>query len=168
MGDRSAKLKLGGAVLAAAAGAVLAAAVATAQGPGDYQPTSTTTTTLPGPGDGRVDFRADAKAGPLRAKIRVRVECDERCEARARGRVRLSKLSGKGPGSRSFKLGRDEASLAGGVTTLVLRVPKGARRVARAKAFDGKIRSKIKVIASDAAGNVEREQLRPRFRDPRP
>jgi hypothetical protein len=164
MGDRPGKLKFAGACAAAIAGAVLAAAAASAQGPGDYQPT----TTLPGPGDTHVSFRAKASAGDrLHTYIRVDVECRERCSAQGKGRVRLTGIPGEGPSSESFRLGQDDATISGGKTKLELRVPKDARRIAQAKKFDGRVRAKVVVTATDTAGNTGREELRLKFRDSR-
>ena len=167
MGDRPGKLKFMGACAAAIAGAVLAAAVASAQGPGDYQPTTTlpNPTTLPAPpGDGRVEFGAEAKAGPLRGKVKVKVVCEESCTAEAGGRIRLSGLPGKGKSSKSYRLGSDRDTIAAGDTTLKLKVPKGARKKANSNSFEGRTRAKVTVEATDAAGNSGREQLRLKFR----
>jgi hypothetical protein len=162
MGDRPAKLKLGGAIVAAAVGAVLAAAAATAQGPGDYQPTTSTTTTFPGPGpspnpDTKVEFKARAKAGALKAYVVVRVNCSESCTAQGRGRVRLSDVPRNG--SAPFALKRDRVSTDGGKTKLKLKVPKLAQRIAARRSYDGKVRAKLTVVASDAAGNVDAERI---------
>ena len=160
MGDRPGMLKIIGACAAAIAGAVLAAAVATAQGPGDYQPT-----TLPAPPDARVEFGAEAKSKRLRGSVKVKVECEETCTVDARGRVRLTKLPGKGKRARTFRLGRDGESMAAGKTRLRLKVPKKARRIANSKSFEGRTRAKVTVAATDAAGNSGREQLRLKFRN---
>ena len=166
MGDRPGKLKFMGACAAAIAGAVLATAVASAQGPGDYQPTTTqpNPTTLPAP-DGRVEFGAEAKAKALRGKVKVKVECGETCTVEARGRVRLSNLPGRGKRARSFRLGNDgEAMATAGTTTLKLKVPRKARRIANSGSFEGRTRAKVTVDATDSAGNSGREQLRLKFR----
>jgi hypothetical protein len=163
MGDRTAKLKFAGACAAVVAGGALATAVATAQGPGDYQP-PTSTTTLPAPPDGRVEFRAEAKAGPLGAYIKVKVHCDERCWVSGRGRVRLTKIPGARKGSAGFRTGRDRGSLPGaGDLTLKMKVPKYARRVTRSEEYKGRASAKVVVSAKDAAGNSDRNELRMKF-----
>jgi hypothetical protein len=165
MGDRTAKLKFAGACAAAVAGGALAAAVATAQGPGDYQPP---TTTLPAPPDGRVEFSAEVKAGPLGAYVKVKVHCDERCWVSGRGRVRLTKIPDARKGSAGFRTGRDRGSLPGaGDMTLKLKVPKDARRVTRSKDYEGKASAKVVVSAEDASGNAGRDELRMKFENRR-
>jgi len=177
MGDRPGKLKFVGACVAALAGGVLAAAVASAQGPGDYEPTTTTpgggtpgggTTTLPAPGGGQLAFRAKAtRAAKLGAFVKVNVYCDEVCSANAFGRLRLTKIKkGKGKDSESFRLGNASGVVSDGHEIIKLKVPNAGRIEAkRAKKFGGRVRAKITVNAADAAGNTGLERLRLNFRD---
>ena len=166
MGDRSRFARLTATCVAGLAGAVLAATVATAQGPGDYQPS--TTSTLPAPGDAQLAFRANATGAEKLGKfVKVNVYCDETCTAEAFGHLRFTRIrTDEGKASASFKLGRDGGDVADGHEELRLKVPKRARSLKfRTKPDGGRIRGKVTVTASDSFGNSGLERLRLNFRD---
>ena len=85
----------------------------------------------------------------LGRRVAVRVACDEACTAVGRGRLRIAR-SGK-----KRRLKRTTTSIAAGESAkLRLAVPRKTRRAARRALRRGKrVRAKLTVVTSDAAGN---------------
>jgi hypothetical protein len=121
----------------------------------------------PQPPPDRTPPALEASAGrsqPLRrgGAIRVRVRCpDEPCRVTARG-------STKATGARAFRLKRAAAQLEQGRSVrLQPRLGRRARRAARTALLNGRrVRVRVTVIATDAAGNrtVRRLSIRPHLR----
>jgi hypothetical protein len=147
---------------AALTGGVLAAAVTTAQGPGDYQP-STTTTTLPAQADARVSLSLKGTRGKqkLSGKVMVEASCgDEPCSVGAFGKLAIKVKSSK---DERYKLKPDFVTLdANESATLKLKVPKDGLKLAKKKIErkDTKVKARIKVTANDRAGNERRKDRR--------
>lgn len=107
-----------------------------------------------------IRHRVPARQGFLRSGvIRVPVASSEAGQARAAGRLEI-----QGSKQRSFALRAvRKPVLPNTQVTLQLQVPKGALKVARAAAADGKkIAAKVQIRVADAAGNVRPAAVRVR------
>ena len=165
MGDKSKTLKLAIVCVAAAIAGIMAAAVASAQGPGDYQPT----TTLPAPPDNHVDLRIETdNKQKLKAYVKVKALCgSESCAATATGKLtirRPSQQHGKnGTRARRFTLKKDVEDVpAMDEETLKLKIPKKAQKQARNAIYqDGDwAQANVRVFAIDTAGNSDTKKTK--------
>ena len=172
--------------VAALAGGVLAATVTSAQGPGDYEPSTVTVTatgTLASPGpDFVIRLNLKGTAGKQKADKFVKVKAEARVETRSARQAGSIFVSSHGklalkvePGDRGarclgmpkgkdrrFKLGNDFDTISSGEkTTLRLEIPKAARKqiARRAVCKDTKAKAKIRTEAR-ADGAVFRKKDR--------
>ena len=158
------------AALALTAATVLGGAfavAASAQGPGDYQPstttttptTTTTTTTVPNV-DGRIELSVRARKQKLRSSVKVKVGCGaEACYVGAAGTLKVKRGRGKKRPHRTFDLVPGAATPAPNATAaLKLKIPRAAEAAAK-RALDGggKAKASIALAAIDAAGNTATE-----------
>jgi hypothetical protein len=90
----------------------------------------------------------------LGRRVVVRVACEEACTALGKGRVRIARSDKK------RRLKRATTAIAAGESAkLRLAVPRKTRRAARRALRNGKrVRAKLTVVTTDAAGNESRSR----------